>query len=123
LENVALPLMVAGNNRKESLEKAESLLSQLNLAQRLNHFPSQLSGGEQQRTALARALINNPSIILADEPTGNLDSAHSADVLELLQRINIDYGCTFLLVTHDLGIADKAQTHYKLENGTLYKLK
>lgn len=123
LENVALPLMIGGIGRKQSFDQAKEMLALLNLPQRLNHFPHQLSGGEQQRVALARALINQPKVVLADEPTGNLDPEHSREVLELIFRLNRELNCAFILVTHDMSIAEKAPLHYKLEDGILHKLK
>lgn len=122
LENIALPLMVTGMNKKESLLHAGEMLNDLDMYQRAYHYPHQLSGGEQQRVALGRALINHPSLVLADEPTGNLDPEHSSDVLDLLIKFNVKLGCSLLLVTHDMTIAEKAQTHYLLEDGIL-KLK
>ena len=123
IENVALPLMIGGESRKQSLEKAEQMLDLLNLSERLNHYPHQLSGGEQQRVALGRALINKPDVVLADEPTGNLDPENSKEVLELIFRLNRELNCAFILVTHDLSIADRSPIHYKLEDGILHKLK
>lgn len=122
LENVALPLMVAGKSAKQSMQSAADMLAILDIGERLTHYPHQLSGGEQQRVALARALINQPAIILADEPTGNLDPEHSSEVLELMLDLNKKMGCAFLLVTHDESIAEKAQTRYKLTDGVLLRL-
>lgn len=122
LENVALPLMVAGKSAKQSMQSAADMLAILDIGDRLTHYPHQLSGGEQQRVALARALINQPAIILADEPTGNLDPEHSSEVLELMNDLNKKMGCAFLLVTHDESIAEKAQTRYKLTDGVLLRL-
>jgi ABC-type lipoprotein export system ATPase subunit len=121
VENTALPMMISGKSKKESLKKAVDVLSLLGIAGRLHHYPHQLSGGEQQRVALARALINNPTIVLADEPTGNLDPDHRNDVLDLMLNINQSLGSAFLLVTHDERVARVAQTHYVLENGILQK--
>lgn len=123
LENIALPLMIAGNSKKDSLSKAANMLSELDLHQRAGHYPHQLSGGEQQRVALGRALINNPAIVLADEPTGNLDPTHRDEVLELFLKFNAQYSSAFILVTHDDTIAEKSKNHYKLETGTLQQLK
>lgn len=123
LENIALPLLVSGVSKQESMKQARAMLEELDMTQRANHYPYQLSGGEQQRVALGRALINHPSLVLADEPTGNLDPEHSSDVLDLFFRFNSKLGCTFLLVTHDMTIAEKAQTHYKLEDGILHRLR
>lgn len=123
IENVALPMMIAGKNKKQSFEKAKDMMALLNLSTRCNHLPHQLSGGEQQRVALARALINEPKVVLADEPTGNLDPEHSMEVLELILKLNRDLGCAFILVTHDMSIADKSPIHYKLSNGILQRIK
>ncbi len=123
LENIALPLMVNGNSRQSSLNQAMAMLEELDMVERARHYPHQLSGGEQQRVALGRALINNPVLVLADEPTGNLDPEHSSEVLDLFFKFNRKLGCSLLLVTHDPAISDQAQTHYKLENGVLHKIK
>lgn len=106
LENIALPNIIAGNNKKNAFEKSELLLSQVGLQDRMKSFPNQLSGGEQQRVAIARSLINNPSIILADEPTGNLDFKSSMNVIELFNKLIDEYNCSIILATHDLNVAD-----------------
>lgn len=106
LENIALPNIIAGNNKKNAFEKSELLLSQVGLQDRMKSFPNQLSGGEQQRVAIARSLINNPSIILADEPTGNLDFKSSMNVIELFNKLIDKYNCSIILATHDLNVAD-----------------
>ena len=106
LENIALPNIIAGNNKKNDFEKSELLLSQVGLQDRMKSFPNQLSGGEQQRVAIARSLINNPSIILADEPTGNLDFKSSMNVIELFNKLIDEYNCSIILATHDLNVAD-----------------
>ena len=106
LENIALPSIIAGNNKKNAFEKSELLLSQVGLQDRMKSFPNQLSGGEQQRVAIARSLINNPSIILADEPTGNLDFKSSMNVIELFNKLIDEYNCSIILATHDLNVAD-----------------
>src|SRR5574340_201771 len=103
-ENVELPLLLTGLSRKERKEHAETALKVVNLADRMDHYPSQLSGGQQQRVAIARALVNRPSILLADEPTGNLDSRTSVEVMEILQSLN-QQGLTIVLVTHEHDIA------------------
>jgi len=121
LENVALPMMVAGKSYKDSLQKSQEILSMLELDKRLKHFPHQLSGGEQQRVALARALINAPKLILADEPTGNLDPHHSKEVIDLMLQINRNLGCSFLIVTHDANSAEAGHSHYLLEDGVLLR--
>tara|TARA_B100000497_G_scaffold118801_1_gene145424 strand:- start:1499 stop:2167 length:669 start_codon:yes stop_codon:yes gene_type:complete len=105
-ENIALPYIIAGHKKKIAIEKAELLLSQVGLESRMKSFPNQLSGGEQQRVAIARSLINEPSIILADEPTGNLDFKSSMNVMELFNKLIEEYGCSIILATHDLNIAD-----------------
>ncbi|NLW19361.1 MAG: ABC transporter ATP-binding protein [Candidatus Cloacimonetes bacterium] len=119
-ENVALPMLIAGENKAKAFKEADSLLELLNLQERGNHYPNQLSGGEQQRVALARALINRPSIVLADEPTGNLDPHHSAEVWELMFRLNRDLEQTFVIVTHDRELARQSPKTYELKDGMLY---
>lgn len=122
VQNVALPLLIAGNSQKHSLDKAAELLSGFNMSHRLKHYPSQLSGGEQQRIALARALINDPKIVFADEPTGNLDPQHSMEVWDLICRLNSDRMQTFVIVTHDHSLANMAQSRYELTEGLIRKL-
>ncbi len=119
LENVALPAFMRGLPKKEAFRRAEALLSEVGLGERLYHLPSQLSGGERQRAALARALINEPKLLLADEPTGNLDAANALAVRELLFRILHDKGTTLVLVTHDLGLAAEASQRYELREGRI----
>jgi putative ABC transport system ATP-binding protein len=119
LDNVALPLVFAGVSESARRERARALLGEFGLADRLAHKPDQLSGGEAQRVAIARALINNPKIILADEPTGNLDRETGGRVLELLQRINRERGVTVLMVTHDEKAAAFAQRVIRIEKGQL----
>lgn len=118
-ENVALPMLIAGTAKTAALGEADKLLEMLGLAERANHYPNQLSGGEQQRLALARALINRPSIILADEPTGNLDPQHSANVWELMFQLNRDLKQTFVIVTHDRELARQSPKTYELRDGKL----
>ena len=105
LENTALPYIISGNSKKIAFEKAELLLKQVGLEGRIKSFPNQLSGGEQQRVAIARSLINEPSIILADEPTGNLDVNSSINVIEIFNKLVDEYDCSIILATHDLNIA------------------
>ena len=105
LENTALPYIISGNSKKIAFEKDELLLKQVGLEDRIKSFPNQLSGGEQQRVAIARSLINEPSIILADEPTGNLDLSSSMNVIEVFDRLVDEYDCSIILATHDLNIA------------------
>ena len=119
LENVMLPALIAGRSKKEIKEKALSLLEDVKLAERKNHFPSQLSGGERQRVAVARSLINSPSLILADEPTGNLDPANAATVQNLLFSVVDKHKKTLVLVTHDQNIASMTDISYKLYKGNL----
>lgn len=122
LENVMLPGLIAGGKKKEIKEKAAVLLNEVKLSGRASHFPSQLSGGEKQRVAVARALINNPSLILADEPTGNLDPANAELVQKLLFSVVSKYGKTLIIVTHDMEIAAAADTCFKLQNGKLERI-
>ncbi len=122
LENVMLPALIAGGRRKAVKEKALSLLHDVKLENRLSHFPAQLSGGERQRAAVARALINDPSLILADEPTGNLDPANAHSVQDLLFSIADKHRKTLIIVTHDHGIAANTEQCYRLEHGSLHRL-
>ena len=119
LENVALPLMFVGVQERERLGRARELLTQVSLAERLEHRPTQLSGGEQQRVAIARALVDRPAIILADEPTGNIDSATGAEIMTLLRRLNREQGVTLLLVTHDPEAAAFADRVVQLRDGQI----
>jgi putative ABC transport system ATP-binding protein len=117
-ENVLLPALVAGESPREYAERAEELLSMVGLADRAAHLPSELSGGEQQRVAIARALLRRPDVLLADEPTGNLDSAAGAMVLRLLRRL-VDDGQTVVMVTHDAGAAALADRVLFLRDGAV----
>ncbi|MEA3475231.1 MAG: ABC transporter ATP-binding protein [Candidatus Cloacimonadota bacterium] len=119
IENVAMPMLISGKSYIESLSAADLLLSKLDLSDRKDHYPNQLSGGEQQRIAVARALINNPELILADEPTGNLDKYHSEELIELLWELNKMFSISLLLVTHNEGLAERAEILYKLSDGRL----
>jgi len=105
-ENVAIPFILSGNSKKLSIEKAEFLLSEVGLRDRLKSFPNQLSGGEQQRVAIARSLINDPAIILADEPTGNLDNDSSMNVIEVFNNLVTDHDCSLIIATHDMDVAN-----------------
>ena len=105
-ENTAIPFILSGNSKKLSIEKAEFLLSEVGLEKRLKSYPNQLSGGEQQRVAIARSLINDPKIILADEPTGNLDNDSSIKVMNIFNKLVSKYGCSIIIATHDLEIAN-----------------
>ena len=117
LENVALSLEI--NFQKNALIQAEEILTDLGLKDRLHHFPSQLSGGEQQRVAIARAIINKPELILADEPTGNLDEENSQVIADLLFNVSQKYQKSLCLVTHDLELAKKCDRLMKIDNGTI----
>jgi len=119
LENIMLPAYIAGAKKKEALERARELLSDVRLSERAGHYPSQLSGGERQRIAVARSMVNNPDLILADEPTGNLDPDNSAMVAELLYASAEKWGKTLMVVTHDAKLAERASSRYILENGLL----
>ena len=119
VDNAALPLVFAGVDEHARRARAGTLLTEFGLQERLDHKPDQLSGGEAQRVAIARALINNPKIILADEPTGNLDRDTGTHVMELLQRINRERGVTVLMVTHDEKAAAFAQRVIRIEKGEL----
>jgi putative ABC transport system ATP-binding protein len=119
LENVELPMIFSRRpNRKE---KAKELLGAVGLYQRLNHHPSQLSGGETQRVSIARALANDPKLILADEPTGNLDSKSGKEVLDILVKLNKEKGTTLLIVTHDISIAKRAERIIKIRDGMIVR--
>jgi lipoprotein-releasing system ATP-binding protein len=117
LENVMLPAYIGGMKKKEALERARLLLGEVRLEDRQRHFPSQLSGGERQRVAVARSLVNDPDLVLADEPTGNLDAQNSAVVAELLYGAAERRGKTLIVVTHDQNVAERAALRYTLENG------
>jgi len=119
LENVYLPAFMAGVNKKEAEEKALKLLDDVGLSSRVNHLPSELSGGERQRVAVARALINDPEVILADEPTGNLDPANALMIGDLLFSMADKYQKTLLLVTHDMNLASKGDKIYSIKEGRL----
>lgn len=117
LENVALPLIYRGLTRAASLEHAAGLLAQVGLQDRIHHRPDQLSGGQRQRVAIARALVGAPEILLADEPTGNLDSEASADITALFERLNADLGVTIVIVTHDPALAARCPRRILLSDG------
>ncbi len=119
LENIAIPARIAGMNKKYANEKALELIGKVGLSNRKEHFPSQLSGGERQRIALARSLVNDPDLILADEPTGNLDEKNSRIVEDILFSLVEDYNKTLLLVTHNLILADRVDHSFHLTCGEL----
>ena len=116
-ENVALPLMFSGVPEKERRARARALLQRVGLGARLTHRPTQLSGGEQQRVAIARALVAQPALLLADEPTGNLDTATGAEIMGLLKELNQEQGLTLLVVTHDTEVAAFANRVVRLRDG------
>ncbi len=117
LENVFLPAYMAGVPKKEAMEKARILLNDVGLSDRTDHLPSQLSGGERQRVAVARSLINDPKVILADEPTGNLDPANAVLIGDLLFSMTEKYNKTLILVTHDMKLAEKGDYIYSIKDG------
>jgi len=122
LENVLIPVLInteLKNKRSQQKKKALELLKQVGLAGRITHFPSQLSGGEQQRAAIVRALINQPSLLLCDEPTGNLDSKSGEEIISLIKGINLEQKMSVLLVTHNLELAKVADKIYHLKDGVL----
>ncbi len=119
LDNVALPQLYAGASEKEAHEKARIQLERLGLGQRLTYYPNQLSGGQQQRVAIARALVNDPDIILADEPTGNLDSATGATIVNTFLDLNEHQNVTIIIVTHDPGLAHKTKRIISLFDGSI----
>jgi len=119
LKNVELPLTLANMPERESREKAKEMLGLVGLGDRIVHRPTELSGGEQQRVAIARALINAPKIVLADEPTGNLDTATGGDIVRLMRRLNKEKGQTFIVVTHDPSVAENADRILFLKDGLI----
>ncbi|HKV03521.1 MAG TPA: ABC transporter ATP-binding protein [Candidatus Acidoferrales bacterium] len=121
LENVELPTIYAGIPIEERARRAEEALKRVGLSDRAGHFPSQLSGGQQQRVAIARALVNNPSLLLADEPTGNLDSRTSVEIMDILQTLNDRHGLTVAIVTHEPDIAQYAKRAVEFRDGKMRK--
>lgn len=119
VDNVALPQLYANKSEAQARKDAEKVLEQLGLGDRLHHFPNQLSGGQQQRVAIARALVNNPDLILADEPTGNLDTTTGANIVETFIRLHREQNVTVILVTHDLELAKKTNRMIKLLDGAI----
>jgi putative ABC transport system ATP-binding protein len=118
-ENVELPLLLSSLSRKERRDHAEAALSVVNLEDRMDHYPSELSGGQQQRVAIARAIVTDPTILVADEPTGDLDRISAGDILGLIGRLNSEFGKTVIMVTHDPRAAEKARTIRYLEKGLM----
>lgn len=123
LANVELPLAIANLPEKESTERAKETLKLVGLETRMDHRPSELSGGEQQRVAIARALINNPKIVLADEPTGNLDTKIGGEIVQLMRRLNKKEGQTFVIITHDATVAENADRTLYLKDGLIEGVK
>ena len=119
LENVALPALIAGKRKRDAFWEAKRWLDELGMAHRLDHKPSELSGGEKQRAAIARALINHPSLVLADEPTGSLDSRNRDEIKEIISRLRSDYGQTFVIVTHDPEMAQIADRRVTIIDGVI----
>jgi putative ABC transport system ATP-binding protein len=118
-DNVELPLLLTDLSRRERRERAAMTLEMVGLADRMDHLPGELSGGQQQRVAIARAIVTDPTLIAADEPTGDLDRASAAEILDLMQRLNRELGKTIIMVTHDLQAAQHARTIVHLEKGEL----
>ncbi|QFU22297.1 lipoprotein-releasing ABC transporter ATP-binding protein LolD [Shewanella eurypsychrophilus] len=119
LENVAMPALIQGVNRELAHQEARTLLERVGLGHRLSHAPSEMSGGERQRTAIARALINKPKLVLADEPTGNLDASSGEAVYELIQELATQFGTAFVVVTHDTKLAARMDRQLQMKDGFL----
>ncbi len=119
IENVCIPAYISGDSKKTAMEKAGRLLDFLQLGERMDHKPAELSGGEQQRVAVARALVNNPAVVLADEPSGNLDSANSKELHELFLRLRNEFSQTFVIVTHNRELAEMADRQLLISDGVM----
>lgn len=123
LENVCIPAFIAGDSKKSAIGRATELLDFLQLSERLDHKPSALSGGEQQRVAIARALVNSPSVVLADEPSGNLDSANSMELHKLFLKLREEFEQTFVIVTHNKDLANMADQQLLIKDGMIDDIK
>ncbi|WP_339911698.1 ABC transporter ATP-binding protein [Symmachiella dynata] len=121
-ENIELPLLLLPMNRSERQRRVELALTAVDLLNRANHYPRQLSGGQEQRVGIARAIVTDPTVVVADEPTGDLDSETSSQILDLLQRLNVELGTTFLMATHDSEAAAMAGRQLKLDRGQLIEV-
>ena len=119
LENVMMPMLIGRQNKTEAKDRAEKILGEVGLSHRITHRPSALSGGERQRVAIARALVNNPALVLADEPTSNLDHKTTESIFELIQTLNAEQNIAFLLVTHDMSLAQKLSRCLTMQDGIL----
>lgn len=119
LENVMMPMLIGKQSKSEAADRAEKILQAVGLSHRITHRPSALSGGERQRVAIARALVNHPALVLADEPTGNLDQKTTESIFELIQQLNREQNIAFLLVTHDLNLANKLSRQLVMRDGRL----
>lgn len=119
LENVMMPMLIGKQNKSEAKDRAEKMLQAVGLSHRITHRPSALSGGERQRVAIARALVNNPDLVLADEPTGNLDQKTTESIFDLIKQLNAEQNIAFLLVTHDLSLAQKLSRRFVMCDGVL----
>ncbi|HDX1191664.1 TPA: lipoprotein-releasing ABC transporter ATP-binding protein LolD [Pasteurella multocida] len=119
LENVMMPMLIGKQNKSEAQDRAEKMLTAVGLSHRISHLPSALSGGERQRVAIARSLVNHPALVLADEPTGNLDRKTTESIFDLIKQLNQEQNIAFLLVTHDLALAEKLSRRLVMQDGVL----